>query len=350
MVSANPPGKNDDVLPQGLEFNTTNGVISGEPEAVHHEPIELTLYSWNGGGYDSSEFNISVWNRPMLDGEVQITSEFWEITPTGQAVFKGRPVNFSVEFTSERPIVTYEWMIFKVNFDTSAGYEYYNQTDVYEGFTGWDRMPNSNNFSTNLLPTGDLYIRLIAYDDIGGASLERITPLTILESDDDGDQVPIWNDDCPDINALNYDDYTGNGSSVTGADGCIDNADDDQFYDPDDSCPTQFAAPEYDLYVGDGTGVLGSDGCLDDTDRDSVTEDVDQCLNTPFSEHAQVNVLTGCGPSERDTDGDGYKDIADQCPGTPGNESVNEFGCGGSQMDSDGDGVTDNIDQCLILH
>ena len=123
--------------------------------------------------------------------------------------------------------------------------------------------------------------------------------MTILESDDDGDQVPIWNDDCPDINALNYDDYTGNGSSVTGADGCIDNADDDQFYDPDDSCPTQFAAPEYDLYVGDGTGTLGSDGCLDDTDRDSVTEDVDQCLNTPFSEHAQVNVLTGCGPSER---------------------------------------------------
>tara|TARA_B100002051_G_scaffold95612_1_gene91226 strand:+ start:10970 stop:16315 length:5346 start_codon:yes stop_codon:yes gene_type:complete len=345
MVSANPPGKNDDVLPQGLEFNTTNGVISGEPEVVHHDPIELTLYSWNGGGYDSSEFNISVWSRPMLQGEVQITSEFWQNTPTGQAVFKGRPVNFTVEFTSERPIVTYEWMIYKINFDTSA-VEYYNQTDVYEGFTGLDRMPNSNNFSTNLLPTGDLYIRLIAYDDIGGASLERTTLLTILESDDDGDQVPIWNDDCPDINALNYDDYTGNGSSVTGADGCIDNADDDQFYDPDDSCPTQFAAPEYDLYVGDGTGVLGSDGCLDDTDRDSVTEDVDQCLNTPFSEHAQVNVLTGCGPSERDTDGDGYKDIADQCPGTPGNESVNEFGCGGSQMDSDGDGVTDNIDQC----
>ena len=94
MVSANPPGKNDDVLPQGLEFNTTNGVISGEPEAVHHDPIELTLYSWNGGGYDSSEFNISVWNRPMLEGEVQITSEFWEITPTGQAVFKGRPGEF----------------------------------------------------------------------------------------------------------------------------------------------------------------------------------------------------------------------------------------------------------------
>ena len=346
MVSANPPGKNNGVLPPGMTFNATSGVISGTPTTTQHEPLELTLYSWNGGGYDSSEFNLSVWDRPeLVVGSQGITSEYWQSTPTGQAVFKGRPVNFTVEFTSERPITTYEWIIEK--YDVNEGtVEYYNQTDVYEGFTGWDRMPNSNNFSTNLLPTGNLLIILRAIDDIGGTSVQVVQVLEILESDDDGDQVPIWNDLCPTENALNYDDYTGIGSSETGADGCIDNADEDQFYDPDDSCPDEFAAPEYDAYVGDGTGVLGADGCLDDTDRDSVTEDIDQCLNTPFSEHAQVNIQTGCGPSERDTDGDGYKDIADQCPGTPGNESVNEFGCGGSQLDSDGDGVMDNADLC----
>ena len=346
MVSALVPGKNDQVLPSGMNFNTTTGVISGTPTETQHESLELTLYSWNGGGYDSSDFNLSVWNRPILVvGSPDITSEFWESTATGPAIYKGRPVNFTVEFNSERPITTYEWIIERYDVNTNT-VEYYNQTDVYDGFSGWDRMPNSNNFSTNLLPTGDLVIILRAIDDIGGASYSYPQVLSILESDEDGDQVPIWNDDCPSNNSLGYDNYKGIGSSTPGADGCIDNADEDQFFDPDDNCPTEFAAPEYDAYVGQGTGVLGADGCLDDTDRDYVTEDIDQCLNTPFSEHTQVNIQTGCGPSERDTDGDGYKDIADQCPGTPGNESVNEFGCGASQMDSDGDGVMDNVDLC----
>ena len=137
-----------------------------------------------------------------------------------------------------------------------------------------------------------------ATDDIGGTSVpsDGWVIVEVLESDDDNDQVPVWNDLCPLENALGYDDYTGNGSSTPVSDGCIDNRDDDPYYDPDDSCPNEYAAPEYDFYIGEGTsGNAAPDGCIDDTDRDTILENVDQCLNTPFAERFYVNP-DGCGP------------------------------------------------------
>ena len=169
--------------------------------------------------------------------------------------------------------------------------------------------------------------------------------IDVTESDPDGDQVPVWNDDCEFENALGFDNYKGNGTSDPTSDGCIDNRDEDPFYDDEDSCPDEYAASEFDMYTGEGTIAPGADGCLDDTDRDTVTEDIDLCLTTPFAERFYVN-SDGCGTSERDTDGDGYKDNVDSCEGTPQGESVDEFGCGESQVDSDGDGVYDNADVC----
>ena len=323
-------GRDNAVLPPGLTFNNTNGVISGTPTTENQDPVELNIFACNGRGCDSASFNYSIWDRPEV-GLISIESDYLDLSVSPAEIYKGRPVNLSIVVTSDRSIANYTWYSEHVN-----------------GLIYSDMFPNSPSIVTDQLPVGLQVIFFSATDDIGGTSVpsDGWVIVEVLESDDDNDQVPVWNDLCPLENALGYDDYTGNGSSIPVSDGCIDNRDDDPYYDPDDSCPNEYAAPEYDFYIGEGTsGNAAPDGCIDDTDRDTVLENVDLCLNTPFAERFYVTP-DGCGPSERDTDGDGYKDNVDSCPGTPMGESVDEFGCGASQVDSDGDGVYDSADVC----
>ena len=323
-------GRDNDVLAPGLTFNNSNGMISGTPTTENQDPVELNIYSCNGRGCDSASFNYSIWDRPEV-GLISIESDYLDLSVSPAEIYKGRPVNLSIVVTSDRSIANYTWYSEHVN-----------------GLIYSDMFPNSPSIVTDQLPVGLQVIFFSATDDIGGTSVpsDGWVIVEVLESDDDNDQVPVWNDLCPLENALGYDDYTGNGSSTPVSDGCIDNRDEDPYYDPDDSCPNEYAAPEYDFYIGEGTsGNAAPDGCIDDTDRDTILENVDQCLNTPFAERFYVNP-DGCGPSERDTDGDGYKDNVDSCPGTPMGESVDEFGCGASQVDSDGDGVYDSADVC----
>ena len=320
-------GRDNAVLAPGLTFNNSNGMITGTPTTENTDSVELNIYACNGRGCDSAAFNYSIWDRPEVS-QVDLTGQDVDDSKQPPEVHKGRNVNLSIEVTSERPIANYTWWIEHTN-----------------GLFYYDMFPNSPTFVTDQLPLGLQVLHFSATDDIGGTSNEAWVILNVLESDSDGDQVPFWNDLCPEENALGYDVYIGIGSSQQGSDGCIDNSDTDQFLDPDDACPTEFAAPEWDLYIGESTDVLGSDGCIDDTDRDTILENVDQCLTTPFAERFYVNPQ-GCGPSERDTDGDGYKDNVDACENTPLGESTDEFGCGESQVDSDGDGVYDNNDVC----
>ncbi|MEE2747367.1 MAG: thrombospondin type 3 repeat-containing protein, partial [Candidatus Thermoplasmatota archaeon] len=325
------PGSNNDVVPSGMHFSTENGTIWGQPDTENQEPIELNIKACNGRGCHTSSLNISVWDRPVV-GIPDITSQYgYKNTSTGHFIIpKGRPTHLNVTVDSDRPIVDYRWFVRHTN-----GLE-------YEGM-----FPSTQNMTTNQLPVGRGVLRLVVTNDIGGVSSEfgGWVIIDVTESDPDGDQVPVWNDDCPDENAIDYDHYKGNGTSDPTSDGCIDNRDEDYFDDNLDSCPDQYAASEFDIYTGEGTDILGADGCIDDTDRDTILEDVDQCLNTPFAERFYVN-SEGCGRSERDTDGDGYKDNVDACEGTPLGESVDQYGCGESQVDSDGDGVYDNADVC----
>ncbi|MDP7329249.1 MAG: thrombospondin type 3 repeat-containing protein, partial [Candidatus Thalassarchaeaceae archaeon] len=322
-------GRDNAVLAPGLTFNNSNGMISGAPTTENTDFVELNIYACNGRGCDSASFNYSIWDRPEV-GLINLESEHLNLSRAPIEIYKGRPVNLSIDVTSERTIADYTW--------------YSEHTN---GLTYSDMFPNSPSIVTDQLPVGIQVLWFHATDDIGGTSspTEGWVIINVLEADDDGDQVPIWDDDCPTENALGHDDYHGNGTSTPESDGCIDNRDNDSFYDPDDGCPNQHAAPEYDLYTGESTTVSSPDGCIDDTDRDTILENVDLCLTTPFAERFYVNP-DGCGPSERDTDGDGYKDNVDACPNTPTGESVDEFGCGESQVDSDGDGVYDNADIC----
>ena len=329
-------GRDNSVLPPGLTFNNLNGDISGTPTVENQDMIELNIHACNGRGCDSASFNYSIWNRPDL-GQIQIESEhLTNNLETGLLnIYKGRPVNLSIEITSDLSITDYSWYTNHTNGQMYSNY-------YYPGM--WS---NSASITTTQLPVGLQVIHFSATDNIGGISSteDGWVVVEVLESDDDGDQVPFWNDDCPNEDASGFDIFKGNGSSTQESDGCIDNQDNDQFYDPNDACPTEYAAAEWDVYIGEGVTQSGSDGCLDDTDRDTIKENTDYCLNTPFDERFYVNPQ-GCGPSERDTDGDGYKDDVDNCPNTPITESVDEYGCGESQVDSDGDGVYDSEDIC----
>jgi len=329
-------GRDNAVLAPGLTFNNSNGVISGTPIVEDTTLVELNIYACNGKGCDSTPFNYSIWDRPTL-GQIQIESEYLSTNQqTGLPnIYKGRPVNLSIEVTTDRTISIHSWYSDHIN-----GQQYSNY--YYPGM--W---ANSDSITTTQLPVGLQVIYYTATDDIGGisSSIDGWVVVEVLESDDDNDQVPYWNDDCPGEDASGYDIFVGDGSENTGSDGCIDNQDIDQFDDPDDSCPTEHADISWDVYIGMGTTQPGSDGCIDDTDKDTIGENIDLCLNTPIDETIHVNSF-GCGPSERDTDGDGYKDNVDNCENTPLGESVDEYGCGESQVDTDGDGVYDLQDVC----
>ena len=323
-------GRDNDVLPSGMTLNNSNGIISGTPTTENQDPIELNIYACNGRGCDSASFNYSIWDRPEV-GLIDIESDYLDLTKAPVEIYKGRPVNLSIDITSDRTIVDFSW-----------------RSDHINGITYSDIFPNAQEITTDQLPVGIQVIFFSATDDIGGTSsnADGFVIVNVLESDDDGDQVPVWNDNCENENALGYDVYTGNGSAIPISDGCIDNRDDDAFYDPDDDCPSQYTAPENDVFIGVGDALAGSDGCIDDVDEDGVLDDgTDECEDTPYGERTLVNPA-GCGISERDTDNDGVTDIDDDCEGTPVGESVDEYGCGESQVDSDGDGVYDVADLC----
>ncbi len=125
----------------------------------------------------------------------------------------------------------------------------------------------------------------------------------------------------------------------------IGDEDGDNIPDEDDQCPE---SPE-------GESV-NQDGCAPsqlDTDQDTVSDDIDICPNTPIGE--VVNDL-GCSLSQTDvdSDGDGVNDVDDNadaldlCPNTAEEDydEVDENGCAPSQRDTDDDGITDDLDLC----
>ncbi|HVV88686.1 MAG TPA: OmpA family protein [Kofleriaceae bacterium] len=103
------------------------------------------------------------------------------------------------------------------------------------------------------------------------------------------------------------------------ADGCPDDAEDQDGYQDDDGCPDT---------DDDGDGILDADDhCREEPeDRDGYQDD------------------DGC--PERDNDGDGIDDLSDRCPDQA--EDVDGFedddGC--PDPDNDGDGILDGADRC----
>lgn len=147
---------------------------------------------------------------------------------------------------------------------------------------------------------------------LGVAVMLGSKPLT----DEDGDGVYDFSDDCPGTAA----------GALADGNGCPTDSDGDGVSDGLDRCPSTEA----------GTAVDGA-GCPRDEDADIVPDGLDKCPNTPAGAAVDKN---GC---PLDTDGDKIFDGLDRCPATPLGASVDQLGCPG---DSDGDGVLDGLDRC----
>ncbi len=146
-------------------------------------------------------------------------------------------------------------------------------------------------------------------------------------NDRDGDGVPDYLDECPDIPWTPTDSMTGHTPNMHG---CI-NGDFDSDGVPDDlecvGCTPPGEEPEID-------------DCFD-RDQDGICAEEDQCDFV-----AGIPENDGC-PASQDWDGDGYNDAEDRCPlvfapwpASPG--AVDPMGC--PEGDNDYDGIPDNLE------
>ena len=103
------------------------------------------------------------------------------------------------------------------------------------------------------------------------------------------------------------------------ADGCVDDAEDDDNYQDDDGCPDV------------------------DDDGDGVADDADQCREEPEDRDGHEDE-DGC--PERDNDGDGVLDLSDRCPDHAEDSDGFEDDDGCPERDNDNDGILDGADRC----
>ena len=188
------------------------------------------------------------------------------------------------------------------------------------------------------------------------------------DADQDGDGIPAWNDNCPDLASPNLYDTDGDGLGNP----CDDDDDDDGIPDAEDLCPLSIEPETKDLDE-DGTG----DSCDPDMDGDLVINQQDNCPlaanpdqsdvdtdglgdtcdpdsdNDDVPDHADLFPLDALEWADHDCDGHG--DNSDPEPDNPLIPVPDIDGCEGGDTDQDdipdacdydddGDGVCDQVD------
>ena len=105
--------------------------------------------------------------------------------------------------------------------------------------------------------------------------------------------------------------------------------DGDQVPNGEDNCPAVYNPDQAD---SDGDGI--GDACeTTDGDGDGVSDEQDNCPDL-------------YNPAQEDSDSDGTGDVCDACPADQGKTTPGICGCGVSDIDSDGDQVADCLDNC----
>ncbi|MBI4717262.1 MAG: thrombospondin type 3 repeat-containing protein [Planctomycetes bacterium] len=163
--------------------------------------------------------------------------------------------------------------------------------------------------------------------------------------DDDGDEIPNFCDNCPDV--ANVDQADGDGDGVGDVcDNCVNtpntdqaNNDGDAFGNVCDNCPNVSNPTQLDS-DGDGLGDL-CDNCpftanpqQQDGDADGVGDFCDNCPSVANADQA-------------DNDNDTYGNACEDCDDDPNKTEPGLCGCGVAETgDSDGDNVPDCNDLC----
>jgi len=159
----------------------------------------------------------------------------------------------------------------------------------------------------------------------------------------DGDQTPDGIDNCPDVYNPNQLDTDGDQLG----DACDDDDDADTLPDARDNCPTVANLDQADL----DRDQLG-DACDDDVDGDGVLNLLDLCPVVADPEQADLDgdgIGDACDP---DLDNDDVPNAADNCPrlANPGQTDTDADAAGDAcDDDDDGDGLLDTIDNCPEL-
>jgi hypothetical protein len=166
--------------------------------------------------------------------------------------------------------------------------------------------------------------------DASAEELDSSVDPEAFQQDDDGDGVPNYLDNCPDVGNADQQDI-----------------DDDGHGDACDNC-VPLRNPDQSDEDGDGVGDACEGALLpgEDSDGDGVLNEEDLCP-TEFD------------PDNADTDRDGWGDVCDNCPGIANADQADEDGDGvgdrcdpdspAAGADADGDGIADDLDRCPEL-
>ena len=286
-------------------------IVNGATHAAR--PSAATNYTVAATADLDGDGKSSIWAATSAGGLFEIDPVSLAATPRGDlctgavtalAAFSTGPLPGTLVFTCDRQVGVY---------------------GIYEGTVLW----RSDSLTPALARNDNLAVlevgnraRIVVGD---GAGVRVFEGYGTRNLDIDGDGVPNYADDCPEV--ANADQKDTDGDHVGDACNDAQDSDGDEWADALDDCPG-LANPDQANRDGDPLG----DAC--DRYPDNPDNERARCDEAIANEATLTAELQVCEarPAFVDADGDGEYDRTDLCPGTPPGEPVDSAGCSRDQF------------------